>query len=100
MCDAAAAFCFAVVAVYFSLVNFDMFFCMDCVGNHKPESLNVKHGELFQRGTLNTFSLDSVQRCWNFRMGSVLARLFRPARLLDQTFDTCSGQILSINSTF
>ena len=40
---------------------------------------NVKCGELFQRGTLNTFFTGySVQRCWNFTMGSVLARLFRP----------------------
>lgn len=39
----------------------------------------MKCGEPFQRGTLNTFfSPDSVQRCWNFAMGSVLARLFRP----------------------
>ena len=27
---------------------------------------------------MHFFSPDSVQRCWNFTMGSVLARLFRP----------------------
>ena len=48
------------------------------------------------------FSPDSVQRCWNFTMGSVLARLFStwPTRSLDQTFQTCSGQVLWVSSTF